>query len=1750
MNPMSTLDPFDAPPAEATKPNSWQPEPLAVVGMACRFPDAPDVAAYWSLLLANRSTVRRVPADRWSPTTADAARTQGAWLDGVYDFDAGFFGLTAADAATLDPQQRLLLMLAVHALQDARLPRKMLANQRVGVFTALGPDDHALATRRPLDALETAATWDGTAAERMAQAIGSRGPTVSVEAGSAGALVALHLASKSLLDGESDLVLVGSVSLLLDASSTLALSQTGRISPDGHCKPFSTQANGYGRGEGGGVLVLMRSQDAQVQRRRIYGVMRASAVNHRGVSGPLTPPHGASQAALIRDALALAQLRPEHIDYLEAQGLGDPLADMAELIAAKTALGHPQRVLALGAVSSQINHLDAAAGLASAVKVLLALHHGVLPPTQLDGDPQALLDDPQLALVTTVIAWPSGDAPRRAGVNASSHQGTQAHVIFEEAPPPRPMNLLSPRPLLLLPLSARSDEALAQLTADYDATIAHASAPAVACSAALTRDHEPRRRVVLGDSAAALRHALHQPYFSQASVESLAFVFSGQGSQYAGMGQQLYHHEPIFRREINAMVGVFRPLLDADLREVLWGDHTAQLDNTRYTQPALFMLESALAKLWMHWGVIPQVVAGYGVGELIAAYLAGVFSLTDAARLVATRGALMHATEPGGMATVKAEPSMVEIWLADFPMLHLAAVDNDQQCTVAGPLEALELLVFDGEQRGIFVKRCAVAHAFQSPLMAPAAATFRAVAQTVRYDFPHFTVISGVTGKAVHGELTHSDYWVEQITRPIQWYAVAQQLHAEAVIEIGPQPVLIGAMRDQNRERLTLPSLRRHQDDLQVMLESLGRYYAAGGAVDWERFYQHHRTALVDLPLYPFAQQSYRPTSPVAPTPGTATMTLLGERWDSPITAWHRVFSPQQPPYLEDLRQDHRPQLSVAVYAAWAAEAAYALGYGAVTHLAVVHALVLVGPVAVHTHADGDGDAMRLVMQAKRDGQWQPLAIAQLTCDPPPAPLSVGLATNPQDVGAVYAALYDRGFPYGPSACVLKRLAVGNAPDDHTRFWATGFVQRPTKSAAEDTVGFHATLLEGAVQALMAALPADHRYQASQVTRWQVIQSGKSAAQFALQWRFKGNFVYLDGDFFDDDRRPIAHLRGLRLQALVETPLPLYRPSWQPLPPPLSPPAAATAVDDEAALPLPRRVVLIGEAAALARATPSLVAADITVLDLPLERFDGADVFVPSADDCVFLAAGDDPFTLTTRLLHLIQALHRQPSRLLVVTQQAHAISPTDEVNPAHAALWGMTRVLAAEQPELHPRLWDGDAPLATNAAWLLAALDRPDGVDQIAHRDGQDLCPRLVALPSVDSAPDPEAAAALSPINLTISPERSYLLLGGLSDLGAQWLEFLVTQGAARVVVASLQPPSEALMPRLTAWRRQVEVEIVLGDATQPAGMQAALARAAAAPHQPLAGIVHTAGGVEETLFTDQTHRRLAQTLRSAVTLTNTLWHELDRADAGATLDFWVMCGTAAATLGLAGEGAQAAADGALAALAAQGRRRGWPMQFLALGPWRLNESPTRYDLGWLPFIPAQSQRLFTALATDHHGLTAAPTLAVLPLNWVQFAAQFPATWPRHPLPIHWRDLAPVSPVVSWRDRFIALPLAARRDALVRHLQPRLAQVLGIADSGDRHTTLNILPLAALRLRQRLEQDLDQPLSAALFAATGDIATLADTLAHQLPPPPTGDVPAHELTETEMAAILAADLESAAATDPPPAQPLPSSDDALEPPQ
>jgi len=1197
-------------------------EPIAIIGIGCRFPGAKNPEAFWQLLCDGGDAITEVPRSRWdlesfydpTPEAPDKMNTRwGGFLEQVDQFDPQFFGIAPREAVSMDPQQRLLLEVTWEALEDAGQIPEHLAKTRTGVFIGISTFDYyELLTGNPInfDAYVPTGNDNSIAANRISYVFDFNGPSLAVGTACSSSLVAVHLACQSLWSGESTLALAGGVHVMLSPWLTVSFTKAGFLAPDGRCKTFDARANGLVRSEGLGVVVLKPWSQALVDGDQVYAVIRGSAVNQDGRSNGLTAPNPWAQEAVLREAYRQAEVSPGQVQYVEVHGTGTKLGDPMEMntLGAVLSKDRPSgHYCTVGSVKTNIGHAEAAAGIAGLIKVALSLKHRQIPPSLHFREPNPYIhfDKLPLQVQQTLGPWPEGVGPALAGVSSFGFGGTNAHVVLQEVPIQTPTASQVERPLHVLTLSAKTENALRELAHRYQEFLANhptVSLADVCFSANTGRSYFNHCLAVVAASIVQLREqlvnfatgretaGLVSGKVTSSKRPQIAFLFTGQGAHYVGMGRQLYETQPTFRSSLDRCDEILRPYLEKPLLEVLYPKPgmSSPLNETAYTQPALFALEYALVELWKSWGIEPAVVMGHSVGEYVAACAAGVFSLEDGLKLIAERGRLMQALPLAGeMVAVFADEALVAAAIQLYNQeVAIAALNGPENLVISGESEAVRRVAASLEQQGIKTKKLNVSHAFHSPLMKPMLEAFKRVASEVTYSSPQIDLISNVTG-GIAKEIATPEYWLSHVLEPVKFAAgmetLAQQ-EFKVFVEIGPKPTLLGMGYHCLPEGagIWLPSLSQGRSDWQQMLQSLGALYVYGAPVDWPGFDRDYPRCRLQLPTYPFQRQRYWVKPAEADSHKTSRLArnhvrsqivhpLLGQRlnlaaFKNKEILFESQMSPDSLAFLKHYRVFERATLPAVAYL----EMAFAAGATVfkcddlvVEELVIQQSLILPEDAAktLQLILIPEGtlacsfQIFSLVIDAENeDPSWTLHAFGKVLVGdkdlkPPQADLAAlqSQCTEEISIENYYRQFRERGIDYGHSFQAVERLWRSEGE-------ALGQIRLPKALVLEvQDYKLHPVLLDACLQVLGATFPdavKEGTYLLVSLERLQVYHCpGISLWCHALMRKFKSpsqQTLTADLRLLSPDGKVIAEVENLQLrQVFSEALLGTTQASWQ-----------------------------------------------------------------------------------------------------------------------------------------------------------------------------------------------------------------------------------------------------------------------------------------------------------------------------------------------------------------------------------------------------------------------------------------------------------------------------------------------------------------------------------------------------------------------------------------------------------------------------
>ncbi|MGV9380277.1 type I polyketide synthase, partial [Nonomuraea sp. NPDC003707] len=1610
-------------------------EPIAIVGMACRYPGGvTSPEGLWELVSQARDAIGDFPTDRgWDvegvygpePGTPGKTYTRlGGFLYDAAEFDPVFFGISPREALAMDPQQRLLLETSWEAVERAGIDPHGLRGSRTGVFAGVMYHDYGLGT--PANS-----SGGSLVSGRVSYTLGLEGPAVTVDTACSSSLVALHWAAQALRSGECDLALAGGVTVMSTPGMFIEFSRQRGLSADGRCKAFSASADGTGWGEGVGVLLVERLSDAQRNGHQVLAVLKGSAINQDGASNGITAPNGPSQQRVIRQALANAGLSAADVDVVEAHGTGTKLGDPIEAQALLATYGQERdQPLWLGSLKSNIGHTQAAAGVGGVIKMVMAMRNGVLPQTLHADEPSPHVDwtAGAVRLLTDTQPWEQNGHARRAAISSFGISGTNAHVVLEEPPAPTiETGGAEPRVVPWL-ISARSREALqaqASRLASWLEERPELKTADAAWSLATGRAVLEQRAVVVGadrdELLAGLRALASDVVSESGSGGRLALLFAGQGSQRVGMGRQLAEAFPVFAETLEEIDQLL------PIREVMFNDPDGVLNETGMTQPALFAFEVALYRLLESFGIRADVLVGHSIGEIAAAHVAGVFSLADACALVAARARLMQALPTGGAMLAIAAPE-AEVLPLLGGRVGIAAVNGPAAVVISG--DARKIAEIE-ERVSVRTRRLRVSHAFHSPLMEPMLADFEQAITGLTYHEPTLAIVSNLTGQiAEPGQLTTPSYWVEHVRQAVRFADGVTAAEAGCFLEVGPDGVLTGLAQQSIADGVFVPAARKDRDEVRTLIEALGRLHTQGIAVDWTAVLTPARH--VDLPTYAFQHQRY--WVPASLESGDVDAAGLGAIEHPMWSAMTEVaggasviftgrLSLTSQPWLADHQVNGRVVVPGAALVELAVRAGHELDCPQLRELTIQAPLLVPAEGGVHIQlvagpCDESGTRpISIHSRSSQAAEWVQHAqglLADQTEEPvfdlaewPPA------GAAPVDVEQLYDDLAADGLEYGP---LFQGLTAA------WRHGSTVFAEitLPEQAHAEaGRFGLHPALLDASLHAaaLGDVVPRPEAGRPYLPFAWSGVSlhaAGTSGLRVKVSATGEASITL---SIADESGAPVAEIGTLALRALstTENRSSLHQLDWIAIPP--------------AAGSQPPRWAVLGpdDFGTGAQTYPDLAS---------IQPVEAVLVACP--------AAGQNVHATTHATLELVQEWladdRLASSRLVVVTHGAVVAIVDDVPDAAQAAVWGLVRAAQAEQPGRFTLLdLDGDTPEDVIGRALAS------GESQLAVRAGE------LRMPQLGRATDLEDQGPV------FGPGGTVLVTGGTGGLGALVARHLVTEHEVRrLLLVSRRGPEAPGAAELVAELSELgaEVEVAACDVADREALFGVVASVA----DSLTGVVHTAGVLDDGVITSLSGERLDAVLRPKA---DAAWHlhELTR---GLDLTAFVLFSSLAGVLGSAGQGNYAAANAYLDALAHHRRAQGLPATSLAWGLWTTSGMAgelTETDLRRMERAGVQPLTTEEGLELFDVGVRSGRA-ALVPAKFTKAGTR---TRPRR-----------VRPAQGLAERLATMEPDQLQDTLSELVRGQVAAVLGFADGsaiepGRQFQDLGFDSLTAVELRNQL---------------------------------------------------------------------------------
>ena len=1714
-------------------------EPIAIVSTACRFPkrsDSPE--AFWESLLEKEDVTSELPEDRWDldayydedadePGKMYARR--GTFLEDIDEMDADFFGISPREATWVDPQQRIFLEVGWEALERAGWTTEE-AGKNTGVFVGWMHNDYQNeASESLLDLNPYIAT--GSAGSflcgRLSYYLGVQGPSLAVDTACSSSLVALHLACQSLRNRECDRALAGGVNVMVSPKTTIMTCKLHALSPSGHSRAFDASADGYLRGEGCGVVALRRLSDAQREGDEVLAVIRGSAITHNGFSSGLTAPNPESQQRVIREALKRAELSPTDVCYLEAHGTGTELGDPIELNAAASVLGEGRDKsdpLLVGSVKTNLGHLEAAAGIAGIIKTVLAIQNGKIPAHLHfeTPNPHIAWDRIPVEVVTEATAWPE-DKPRIAGVSAFGMSGTNAHIVIE-SPPEKAVAQESDtegtdRPLLL-PLSGKNEGAIQQLAARYREVLSNDIDPADFCwTVASMRRHFENRAAVAADSRdqllnslSALASGTEAPGLFIGSARPnpiVAWQFTGQGSQYEGMGRELYDSEPVFRKVLDDCSAELAQFREGDLVQVMFEDGES-LGDTFWTQPALFAFHLALAELMKSRGCNPDLVLGHSLGQYAAAVVAGMLDWKDGIRLIHERARLTGSLPAGGaMAAIFSGAEEVEKVAAAHKTLSIAA-HNGSHTVISGPGEDIDAAITDFEKEEIRSKRLDTSHAFHSSLLDPILDEFAAVADSITFRAAEIPLVCNVSGQVLAPDfIPDGAYWRKQLREAVQFEGSIQHLsehRCDIVVELGPRAFLTGmaAACWSGAPEALISTIEQDGNDNTLLNEATARLFQLGASLDFDAILNPGGNCQrVPVPTYPFQRKRHwGPERPGLQRVQQLTRNpILGEKRELAGVTNESRFESYIDPDKQHWLGDHRVFEDVLFPGAGYVEMAVAATGGSkvLENLSFEMPLMVSGPTTMQTVVrGGDQGALEIYSNEGPGHPWVRNVSATIGTGERKSAGKVSRseieANCPEsaDPAAFYQMFASLGIHYGTEFQTIRSLRHSDSEvlarlelaGDHR-----GYFLPPM-------------LLDGAFQCLAVGLLRDANSSLFLPVGIESYENYSSTAIGTLsgglwchgKWHeTEGDMRTADLTLFDDAGNVIVRLGKLKVRAVNRTALRqmtgsgsdrlLYDIQWRDGElPPLNNRFSQWLVVSESsdwnetictslsengqhAISVVLDEALSNDGVELTDKAAKVAASDYDQwLDLlthyfPEEGSGQVNGIIWNTGNAPSHSVLEGPDTYTQRhcegILEFLKAIRTRRIEWLdrgfqIVTGNAAAFLPDDKVYAESAQFWGFGRVVINENPPLRGRVIDNQST-EDNTESLVEVFLTETRESQIGLRGDAIYFPRLI--PS--KAPVVEEG-------LPVTPDATYLITGGLGMLGRRGAEWLGSKGATDVVLVSRREPTDSTKEIIAEIEETgCRIHVMLGDISEHDSLKKLIARIDE-ELPPLRGILHAAGVLEDGLLFEQTWERFEKVLnpkkRGAALL-----HELTK---DKELDFFVLYSSAASVLGSPGQANYACGNGYLDGLAHQRAAEGLPAQSINFGPWTEGMAATDN------VIKAMELQGITPLAADeaHEAIerlidNKITQATMLDADWATMRSRYPVETPPL-LDELWTDAMQVTggpAILLEKLREAEENGEPREEVFKEHVETELQQVLSLPEPPGEDVPLAELGLDSL---------------------------------------------------------------------------------------
>lgn len=1769
-------------------------EPVAIVGLSCRFPGAPDIESFWQLLLNEVDAITNVPKERWdadlyfdveSGKPGYINNTRGGFIDHVDQFDAAFFGISPAEATAMDPQQRILMELAWRSLESAGLDPSTLSGSDCGVFIGISTNDYAelqFNDRFALNPYTGPGKSSSIAANRLSYFFDFKGPSMAIDTACSSSLVAIHQAISAIRTGDCSTALVGGINLLLSPKMSITLSQAQMLSSDGHCKTFDASANGYVRSEGGGMVFLKRLSDAQRDGDKIYAIIKGSAINQDGKSNGLTAPNALSQQAVVLKALADSGTNPQDVQYVEAHGTGTALGDPIEVRSLQTVLSagrKKEQLCSIGSVKSNIGHLEAAAGIAGLIKLALSIHNGIIPANSNFKKLNELIkiEGTPFEIASKQKKWEQ--KLKIAGISSFGFGGANAHVILQSPPVPEKVSnskVSAKKSTFVLPLSAKTEKALTSQLDQFYQSVSELDDDSIGdfCfSACVGSAGFMFRKAITGRDKASILEQLSGA-ISQSTPDNgqhkhpdqlkTVWLFTGQGSQYTGMAENLYQSEPIFKKELDYCSHILEPLLGCSLNDLLWNDSFSdKLNHTRFTQPAIFAVQVSLARMLMEWGIKPDAVIGYSVGEYAAACIAEIITVEDGLKILTARGRLVDDFgKPGTMAAIMTDEKSARTILVDFPEVELATLNGPAGQVMAGTVESIEKAITAFENAGIECRKLNVSHAFHTKLMDDALKPFSKVVESVQFGNAVIPILSNLNGKYNNNEMSSPKYWVDHLRNPVCFGASMELLISEnyrVYLEIGPKPVMAGmASRFNGAENcLWLPTLRQGETDSMTFYESLAKMWETGVNPDWKKYYAGFEHSKVSVPGYPFERKRYwidvKSTSFESDT--TQSEQLLGNPIHSPLingTLFQSEFNLESHPFYRDHRVFNEFVVPAAGHISLLLEASQKLWANSgcrVSDLLFPAPLILEEnsthnvQLFISKELTESASSFKLISVNETGsvadhalGNIEKLPESKLLLEETDLP-AVQKACSKKDERDFYSTVWQPHIQLGESFRWINQVYRGDEQ-------VLVELKNPAINQSSKLFELFPGLMDAALQGLTALIEMKEDEVTIPFSMKEFVYHGRDAQKSNVFW---SQIIQCETDdtsalsdvriwemLPDGNARLILEIAGfgvrkVKRELLLRDLNPGYKNDtyalkWTPISEKF--PSVKTITEKWICWDDDQKFSSgIATKSGFKQLSTCNQISDLeaTAIDESVHGIIWGGGLNLTSD-----SSEHEYESVITSLLSLNKIVAVSGIPVIILTSGGFQVDESQSIDASQRAIWALGKVLNREA--FHSNFHQVDIDKNEISALPIQSILEAK-LHEILVRKGRFYQPELTKAPLLDA-------------NVSkIKKESTFLITGGLGDLGIELTKWLIKEGAENIALTGRRPMSPEVQSKIEAIRvNGVTVQyhqVDVSDLKSCRNLFSSLKK----EKSPLSGVFHLAGITDDGIASEQSWDRFKIVLSPKIFGLRNL-HECSKE---LDLDLFVAYSSATSVLGTAGQANYAMANAYMDAFISNRHAAGLPGISINWGPWNLGMAA-----GLAAFLEKQGIQMMEAdramqTLESLLGQSAFSNIMVVPVDWNRYTEiNGHQIQIKNLLQSSTKDHQSSQISAGIVDELRQAALSERWILLQSHVRQVIGEFLHIPDPATlpirkRLFEIGLDSLGAVELKNRFSKTLDSELRSTLLFDYPTIEDLVEHLGSQvfkwkrengvnadiIPKPEDAFVLSDELSEDELADLLMKELSN-----------------------